>query len=60
MGGIVTIAMTLIVALHGNSENLRIYHIEKSSLAAIGYTGTILYYAALLFDLDQWTTAIII
>ena len=60
MGGIVTFAMTLIVALIGYSEILRIYHIEKSSLAVIGYTGTILYYVALLFDLDQWTTAIII
>ena len=44
----------------GYSEILRIYHIEKSSLAVIGYTGTILYYVALLFDLDKWTTAIII
>ena len=60
MGGIVTFAMTLIVALIGYSEILKIYHIEKSSLAVIGYTGTILYYVALLFDLDQWTTAIII
>lgn len=33
MGGIVTFAMTLIVALIGYSEILRIYHIEKSSLA---------------------------
>ncbi len=35
--------MTLIVALIGYSEILKIYHIEKSSLAVIGYTGTILY-----------------
>ena len=60
MGGVVTFAMTLIVALIGYSEILRIYHIEKSSLAVIGYTGTILYYVALFFDLEQWTTAIII
>ena len=37
MGGIVTFAMTLIVALIGYSEILKIYHIEKSSLAVIGY-----------------------
>ena len=48
MGGIVTFAMTLIVALIGYSEILRIYHIEKSSLAVIGYTGTILFLIFLL------------
>ena len=47
------VVMTLIVALIGYSEILRIYHIEKLALAVIGYTGTILYYVALLFDLDQ-------
>lgn len=60
MGGMVTFAMTLIVALIGYSELLRIFHIEKSSLAVIGYTGTILFYVALFFDLAQWATAIII
>lgn len=60
MGGIVTFAMTLIVALIGYSELLKIFKIEKSSFAVIGYTGTILYYVALFFDLAQWTTSIII
>lgn len=60
MGGMVTFALTLIVALIGYSEILKIFKIEKSSFAVIGYTGTILYYVALLFDLSQWTTSIII
>lgn len=60
MGGVVTFAMILIVALIGYSEILRIFHIEKSSFAVVGYTGTILYYLALFFDLSQWSVAIII
>ncbi|MCI5623289.1 MULTISPECIES: phosphatidate cytidylyltransferase [Anaerostipes] len=60
MGGIVTFGLTLIVALIGYSEILKIFHIEKSSFAVIGYTGTILYFVALFFDLAQWTSSIII
>lgn len=60
LGGIVTFAMTLIVSLIGYSEILKIYQIEKSSFAVIGYTGTILFFVALFFDLQQWSIAIII
>ena len=60
LGGIVTLLLTAIVALIGYNEILKIFKIEKSSLAVLGYTGTILYYAALFFDLGQWSTSIII
>ncbi|HIX66694.1 MAG TPA: phosphatidate cytidylyltransferase [Candidatus Anaerostipes excrementavium] len=60
MGGMVAFAATLIVSLIGYSELLRIFKIEKSSLAVIGYTGTILFYVALFFDLGQWTVPLII
>lgn len=60
MGGMVTLAATLIISLIGYSELLRIFHIEKSSLAVIGYTGCILFYVAMFFDLAQWTVPIII
>lgn len=60
LGGIVTLLLTAIVALIGYNEILKIFNIEKSSLAVLGYTGTILYYAALFFDLGQWSTSIII
>lgn len=60
MGGMITLAATLVISLIGYSELLRIFHIEKSSLAVIGYTGCILFYVALFFDLAQWTVPIII
>ena len=41
-GGMITLAATLVISLIGYSELLRIFHIEKSSLAVIGYTGCIL------------------
>lgn len=59
-GGFVTLAMITIVALIGYNELLKIFNIDKSSLAVLGYTGTILYYAALFFGLETWSTAIII
>lgn len=60
IGGFVTLAMIAIVALIGYNELLKIFDIDKSSLAVLGYTGTILYYGSLFFGLETWSTAIII
>lgn len=47
-------AAMMIVSLIGVSELLRVYQIEKSSMAVIVYCGTILYYLMLFFGVGSW------
>ncbi len=54
MGGVITMAAMMIVSLIGVSELLRVYQIEKSSMAVIVYCGTILYYLMLFFGVGSW------
>lgn len=53
-GGMVTFVVVTAVSLIGVSEILRIFEIEKSSMAVIIYCATILYYLMLFFGVGSW------
>ncbi len=54
-GGFVTLAVTAGISLIGAFELMRVIGKEKSALAVILYTGSILYYVLLFLNLDQYT-----
>ncbi|MDO4942156.1 MAG: phosphatidate cytidylyltransferase [Lachnospiraceae bacterium] len=53
-GGIITLAVMMIISLIGANELLKIFQIEKSSMAVIVYCATILYYLMLFFGVGSW------
>lgn len=53
-GGFVTFIVLTAISLIGVNEILRIFEIEKSSLAIIVYCATILYYLMLFFGVGSW------
>ena len=53
-GGFVTFLATAVISLIGLFELIRVIGQEKSGLAVIVYTGTILYYLLLLLGLEQY------
>ncbi len=60
MGGVVTFGVLTIISLIGCSELLKIFKIEKSSLAVIVYVATIMYYLMLFFGVGSWSFTFII
>ena len=53
-GGFVTLLATAAISLMGLYELIRVLGREKSGLAVIAYTATVLYYVLLLLVLDQY------
>lgn len=53
-GGVVTFAVLTVISLIGVSELLKIFQMEKSSMAVIVYCATILYYLMLFFGVGSW------
>lgn len=59
-GGLLTFAVVAGISLIGDYELLRVIHKEKSALAIVVYTGSILYYILLLLELNQYIFPLII
>lgn len=59
-GGFVTFGVIAAISLMGVFELLRVVNIERSALAVVCYTASILYYLLLLLDLDQHTVPLML
>lgn len=60
LGGVVTFGVLTVLSLIGINELLKIFKMEKSSMAVIVYCATILYYLILYFNIASWSFTFLI
>ena len=60
IGGFATFLVTAAISLIGVFELLHVIGVERSGLAVVAYTGSILYYLLLLLDLDQYVMPLVL